>query len=94
MAQKKSKGPAKKTRAAKKPPKKGAHEFLEALDRDETIRAAVAEKNPIVEFARAHGYEFTPEELNQALHEKWGKPKFREDKPDAFTCCFSERPGA
>jgi hypothetical protein len=94
MAQKKAKKAAKPAKKAKKPPKSGAHEFLEALDSNEAIRAAAREKNPIVEFAKAHGYEFTPDELNQALQDKWGKPKKREEHPEAFTCCFSEPPGA
>ncbi len=89
-----AKQPTKRSSKQQKPKKKGAHEFLDALDQDEKLRAVIEKQNPIVEFARTQGYEFTPDELNQALHEKWGKPKKREMLDQAFTCCFSEAPGA
>ena len=98
MAVKKAaaKAPAKKAARKKiirKKPMKTVHEFLEALDSDENLRRKVARRNPIVAFAKAHGFKFSSDELNNALLEKWGPPKHREDHPHAFTCCFSEPPG-
>lgn len=89
MATQPPKGTKKPTR-----PKKGAHEFLDALDTDKDLRAVVEKQNPIVEFAKTQGYDFTADQLNKALHEKWGKPKKRETVDQAFTCCFSQPPGA
>ena len=73
-------------------PEKGAREFLDALDRDEAMRAALKVQNLLVEFGKAHGFQCTVEELNRALEEKWGKPSKRELHPESFTCPFSEPP--
>ncbi len=83
-------------KGTKKPPKpkKGAHEFLEALDKDKALRDVIDKQNPLVDFAKTQGYDFTADQLNKALHEKWGKPKKRELVDQAFTCCLSEPYGA
>ncbi len=69
-----------------------AKAFYDRTNVDPKLYDAVRQtREVVVQLARTHGYEFTYEELNQALAEKWGAD-FEQDNPNPDqpnTCsCF------
>lgn len=63
-----------------------AREFVARFKDDEKVRRTSSEshKKPIVDVGREHGYDFTREEVLQAMHEHGLHPE--NDDPD--TCCI------
>ncbi len=73
---------------------KAAGEFLDRIDKDRAVKAAVREAvKGVVEVGKKHGHKFTAEELEKAVTKKWGKPVHRAEHDEPFTCFFSEAPG-
>ena len=64
-----------------------AREFVQRFKDSEEVRRTTADshKKPIVDVGREHGYDFTREEVLQAMHEHGLQPE-NPDDPD--TCCL------
>ncbi len=71
--------------------KEHAKNFLEHLKRDESLRNKVRDASQhIVNVAKEHGYEVTPDEVSGAVKEHWSSKKDDDDMPQIV---FSEAPG-
>ncbi len=74
--------------------KADAQKFLEKLDSDAGMRSQVRQKtDQISQLAKQHGFNFTTDELGEALRDKWGARQAERGSADPHTC-FSEAPGA
>jgi predicted ribosomally synthesized peptide with nif11-like leader len=75
-------------------PKENAKKFLALLSRDKKLQEAVKEcvmaEEHIVKIAEKRGYEFSAQELDEALLEKWGHSTFKKINP---MVTFSQTPG-
>ena len=74
--------------------KENAKKFLVLLARDKELQKAVqvcvmADEH-IVKIAETRGYDFSTQELDEALLEKWGGSVFKKFHP---MICFSQTPG-
>jgi hypothetical protein len=76
--------------AQKKTGVSDAKKFLDLLDADPKLKAAVRELCGVRSLGKAHGLSFNNRDLDQALRQKWGTPEKRQDddfKVNPFTCC-------
>lgn len=73
---------------------KSAAAFVNQLDQDPDLQKKVKEcvlaEQHIAAMAKLLGFDFTPEELDQALLDKWGAHVYQ---PLLLRVTFSERPG-
>lgn len=66
-----------------------ANDFIDHANRDEAIRnEARANFKDVVNIGRKHGYDFTGDELNQALRERKGSSQQGADASTQCQCCF------
>ena len=73
--------------------KEAAKKFVERLENEEPLRNKVKQvTSQITKIGKDHGHDFSYNELQEALKEKWGVPKGKEGHADPHTC-FSETPG-
>lgn len=69
-----------------------AHRFLEKVNEDSDLQKKLQEVGAnFTSVAKAHGFDFTQDELSQKLHERWkipGKQKGPKDPDTPDTCFF------